>query len=431
MQSKENLRVISFLLIFLSISSFFLGYYLDENSAGAGTYLGDFQHIWKNLQLFINNDIFSALNHPDYEDSRTPIAYIFHKLLNPFLYEKIYFRRSVLIISLVMPILFYFCLKRQFPKEENLLLLLISSIIFLSPYFRTTAYWGLGENYGLIFLLLSYLSLNSFLQSNDKNYKLYFVLFLTTFFSSLCVYFDQKLIIIPIICLFKILSSKKLIHLKLFSIFTYFIFSLPYVYLIFLWGSLIPVNAAENRKLGEELFFGHIGYSITMIAFYFFPLLTFKDRSLYNVIKNYVSDRKNYYLILLFFIYIFYLLIFWNVDDQSIIGKGIVHKASLILFDNQILREIFTLFSFFISWILILIFINKDYRNMLILFYFILLSIVTWPILQEYFDPLILILAFTFFNFKLFLNYKNSIFLFLYLSIFLIGSNIYYINLLN
>ena len=432
MQLKENLKIISFFLIFLSIASFFLGYHFDENSAGAGTYDGDFQHIWNNLQIFVNNDISSAINHPDYEDSRTPAAYIIHKLFNPFLENEIYFRRSVFIISLVIPVLFYLCLKQKFIKEDKLLLLLISSTIFLSPYFRTTSYWGLEENYGLIFLLLTVLSLNFFLESNYQNeLKLYFVLFLITFFSSLCLYFDQKLIIIPIICLFKIIATKKLIKFKFFSIFSYFIMSLPYFYLILLWGNLIPTSAAENRKLGEELFFGHIGYALTIIAFYLLPLLMFKEKNLYGLIKNFLSNNKNYYLISLFFVYLFYLLIFFNFNNQSMIGKGLIYKASVILFDSQILREIFTYSSFFFSWIIILIFIDRDYKNILIIFYFIVISTIMWPIFQEYFDPLIIILAFTFFNSKLYISYKNTIILFLYLSLFLVGSNIYYINLLN
>ena len=194
---------------------------------------------------------------------------------------------------------------------------------------------------------------------------------------------------------------------------------------------MIPTSAAENRKLGEELFFGHIGYALTIIAFYLLPLLMFKEKNLYNLLKNFLSNSKNYYLISLFFVYLIYLLIFFNFNNQSMIGKGFIHKASVILFDSQILREIFTYSSFFFSWIIILIFIDRDYKNILIIFYFIVISVIMWPLFQEYFDPLIIILAFTFFNSKLYISYKNTIILFLYLSLFLAGSNIYYINLLN
>ena len=46
---------------------------------------------------------------------------------------------------MALPILFYFTLKQRFQSKDNLLLVLISSIIFLSPYYRTSSYWGLTE----------------------------------------------------------------------------------------------------------------------------------------------------------------------------------------------------------------------------------------------------------------------------------------------
>jgi len=431
MRINNHYKSISLLLILLSITSFFIGFFYGENSAGAGNYDGDFQTIWKNLQIFLNNDILSAITHSDYNDSRTPIAYILHKLFNPFLENKIIYRRSIFIISLATPLLFYFCLKQKFTKADNLLLLLISSTVFLSPYYRTTAYWGLEENYGYIFLLLTFLSLNSFLQNKkQETYKVYFHLLLITFLSSLCLYFDQKLIIIPIICLFKIIRSEQLTKFKLFSVFYYLIFSLPYFYLISLWGALIPSSAASARYLGEKLFLEHVGYSATIIAFYLLPLLLFKEKNLHNLIKNLFLSKKNYYLIFLFFIYLFCLINVFDFNEQTFLGKGYIHKVGLIFFEHSFLREFFTYCSFFISWIIILIYVDKNFKDILIIFYFFILSVILWPVLQEYFDPLILLMSFTFFSSKLFITYKNSIILFCYLLFLLIGSNFYYSNLL-
>ncbi len=92
MKISDHYKSISLLLILLSITSFFIGFFYGENSAGAGSYNGDFQHMWKNLQIFLNNDILSAITHPDYDDSRTPVAYILHKLFNPFLENEIIYR---------------------------------------------------------------------------------------------------------------------------------------------------------------------------------------------------------------------------------------------------------------------------------------------------------------------------------------------------
>ena len=149
-------KFISGTLIILAILSFFFGFYLDESSFGAGGYNGDFEHVYTNLEFFLKQDLATSLANPEYHDSRPPTSYILHEALNPFVEDKINFRRSVFFISLLVPILFYFCLKQKFNNKENLLLILLSSVVFLSPYFRTSAFWGLQENYGLIFLLLTF-----------------------------------------------------------------------------------------------------------------------------------------------------------------------------------------------------------------------------------------------------------------------------------
>ena len=430
---KYNLhKFTSVVLISLAVLSYFIGFYFDENSAGAGSFDSDFGSIWRNLQIYINNDIISSLNHPDYYDSRLPIAYLVHEFFNPFVETKIGFRRSVFAISLILPVLFFLCLKQKFKQTDNLLLLLVSSTIFLSPYFRTSAYWGLEENYGLIFLLLTFLALNYFLYNeNLRSYKIYSQIFFITFCSSCCFYFDQKLTIIPIICFFQIILSKKNINLKLLTIFFYIVFSLPYIYLVMLWGTLIPPGAVYRVKLGEELLFYNFGYTCTIIGFYIFPILFFLEKSLLNQVRNFFSYKKNYFLLSLFFIYLFYLLNFFDFASPPILGKGFIHKTAIILFDRQFLREIFTYFAFFGSWIVVLIFLNRNLKNILILLYFLLLSLILLPIEQEYFDPLIVLMAFTFFSSRIIIDYKNSTILYVYLSLLLIGANIYYANLLN
>ena len=123
-------KYFSFFLIILSVSSYFVGFIFGENSAGGG--IADFTAIWINLQTFLNNSVIDAVHlttthDPEiYFSTRTPLVYILHKLFNPFVGNEIIFRRSVFFISLLVPILFYICLKQKFRKEENLLLILIS-----------------------------------------------------------------------------------------------------------------------------------------------------------------------------------------------------------------------------------------------------------------------------------------------------------------
>ena len=190
-------------------------------------------------------------------------------------------------------------------------------------------------------------------------------------------------------------------------------------------------SSAFRVMQGSELLLFNIGYTSSIIAFYIFPILFFLEKNLLYKIKNFFWTKFNYLLIVLIFAYLAYLMFYLDFGHLTDLGKGIVHKSGKILFENQFLREIFTYFSFLISGIILIIFLNKNLKNTLVLLYFFSLSLILWPILQEYFDPLILVMAFTFFNLKMTINYKNSFILYIYLSFLLMGSNIYYSNLVN
>ena len=438
MKISSFYKFISIFLILLSFSSFFIGFIYGENSAGAGGFNGDFSQTWINLQLFLNNDISTALqltttsDNNIYMSSRVPTLYIVNKLFNPFVENKFIFIKSIFVLSLLVPILFYLCLKQKFKNEDNLLLILTSSIVCLSPYFRTSGFWGAEENYALICFLASFLFLHKFLYDITNISKEYFFLFLTIFFSSLTLYFDQKLAIIPLICFLQIIFSKKIYRLKFFCVFLYFIFSLPYVYLINLWGNIVPTGDAIGRGVGTQFHLNHLGYASTIISFYLLPFLLYKNENFFNIFKKFFKRKINYYLISLSLIYIIYLLTFHDFSSEETLGKGFVHKFALFLFEQIYFQKIFIHSSFFLSWLIILVYLNNSsLKDKLIVFYFFLISIFIWPILQEYFDPIIVLMVFTFFSSKLIMSYKNTIFLYLYLTVLLISSNIYYYNLFN
>ena len=76
-------KLLTYFFSLILVVYYIYGFYIDENSAGAGGYTGDFEIIWGNL-LLLQDDIFSNLNSLSYRDSRPPTAYILHILLNPF-----------------------------------------------------------------------------------------------------------------------------------------------------------------------------------------------------------------------------------------------------------------------------------------------------------------------------------------------------------
>ena len=186
MRSYSFYKYLSFFLIFSAIFSLSIGFLYDENSAGGGE--TDFLHTWLNLQTFLNHNLRDGIHLTTTHDTeiyisaRTPLVYIFHKIFNPFVESKIAFKSSVFFLSLLVPVFFYLCLKEKFKNQDNLLLILISTIVCLSPYFRTSAIWGNEENFGLITLLLSFLFLSKFLSNTSNVIRDYYQLILTVFF---------------------------------------------------------------------------------------------------------------------------------------------------------------------------------------------------------------------------------------------------------
>ena len=233
------------------------------------------------------------------------------------------------------------------------------------------------------------------------------------------------------------MKSEIKLKFKIYSIINYSILSIPFFYLIFIWKGIVPSstqyanpNTITSLSRLNLLWFEHLGYATTMIAFYFLPIIFLKKNNLLIILRNFFLDNRNYLFLILFVVYIIYFVIFVDFEEftktKYLMGLGFVHKVSLIFFESILLQEIFTYFSFLLSWVIILLFLDKNLNNFLILFYFYFLSLILWPLMQEYFDPVIFLFAFTIFSSKLFINHKNSTYTFLYLSIFLICANVYY-----
>ncbi len=426
--NSKNKIILNFFSITLLIY-FIFGFYNNENSAGAGGYNGDFNSIWNNL-LLLKEDIIGNLNNTSYNDSRTPLSYILHIVFNPFTYNQDVFRISILVISFFIPILLFFSLKLNYPLANNHIILAFALIITLSPYFRTTAYWGLSENYGLISLILSYLTFmklkNNFSKYSDfKNILLVLTL---CFISSLTVYFDQKLIFLPLFIFLALQLMGLNFKIKIFSFLFFAIFSIPYLYLIYIWGSFIPTSVAESRQVGSNINLLHPGYCISIIGFYLLPFVLVRE----NFIKDYKKiflTKKFLYYILSIILYLFFLFNFSNFENQAIDGKGIFHKLISITIDSKILEFIITLLIILLSSIIVYIFF-KENSDILFFLYFLILSIFTFPFYQEYLDPLILILIFTFSKTKIKLNIKNFYIIFVYFLIFSLSTKFYYSNII-
>ena len=142
---------------------------------------------------------------------------------------------------------------------------------------------------------------------------------------------------------------------------------------------------------------------------------------------DFIKNKENYFFLIIFIFYLIYFLFYYNLDNINHSGGGVFRKISDILFKSVIIQKIILALIFLFSWILILIFSQKEPLNFFILTVFPVLSIFISPALfQEYFDPLIYFLILIYISKKFFFNFKSAVFIFLYFTLFLFIAIFYY-----
>jgi hypothetical protein len=126
----------------------------------------------------------------------------------------------------------------------------------------------------------------------------------------------------------------------------------------------------------------------TMILYFLMPIINVKE-----VFFKLRSINKLH--LLLIFIFCLVNIFFFNFP-HSILGGGFFHKASNLIFGNNYLFYLFSIFSFLIIYSII----KKNFNNYLLLIILILFN-PQLTIYVKYFDPLIFVLFLTLFDFDL------------------------------
>lgn len=389
--SKNKISVIFFFLILLS---YFLGFFFRENSAGGGHQ--DLEHEWNNYNLLKEN--FLNFFNSNYEASRFPLYHYLNILINPNALNKEDFILYLFLYSFLVPTLFFFSIKLNFKYLSNYKIYLIISIIFLSPYFRTSSFWGLQENLAYIFFFLSLISY----QSSIKIVKKY----LTIIFAFLSFYADQKFLIVPIIyfILFFSFYEKIFYNLKknFILIILYFFLIIPSLLIFYKWGSVgAPGGNKIELRLNNLLFFIHI------LSIYIIPVVFLQRNVLKKIFK--ILEIKNLVFILFFIIIYFFTKQFFFVDGQ-IVGGGWLNKVYLLLQKkNLFFADVFHFFGSLFSFCILIIYLNiikLDLIKSVILIYYAILSISINIIFQEYFDPIINLMIIFYLSKNFFPNLK-------------------------
>lgn len=431
-------KIITIIFSLLIINSYFFGFFYQENSIGSGGYKGDLDWMWKNFQIFKNENLLQAIKSNDFFGNRSPLLYIINIYLNPFINDIDNYRFSITIFSLLASYTLFLCIKEKYKNLNFEIILFLSLIILLSPFYRTSSFWGMETQYGIISSLIS---IYFFLKTNELKKISYRYIFLTIFFSSLTVYFDLKLVIIPLFIFLKILFSNLNNNIKLFSSLSFLLLAIPYFYLIFLWKGIVPEATQVSNPLqithlvNSKFHMVNILFATNMLGFYLFPFLLLK-KNFYKSIKI----TPNIFNLVLLLLFVSYLLYFISADLYDFVDKipresggykhfwglGYSEKLGNILFDSRIFSISFNVIIYLISVLIIILFINTNYINFFLILFFLILSIALFPLMQEYFDPYIYIISLLLTKNEYDFNFSKCTFVFLYFSFFLASSIIYY-----
>ena len=398
-----------------------LGFFYNENSTGGA--FADYLNQKKISQDFAINFKNSFLNFDQYFTRHSPILIMFLSVFEKSNLDDHLIRFIHLHLCLLLPIIFFLTLKIKynFIKPENLLLLI--GLIFLSPTFRSLAIWPDSRLVGLILFCYSIYYYLKF----DENKKFKNCV-LNIFFCAMSAYVSPNFAVFSIFYFYKFFIFYKFKKNKLATIILLnLVLSIPAFYYLFVLDinflnktAAVTVDQNVDDKY-QHIFFVNIYNKVLIISsiilFYLLPFLITKIISINKIFK---LDK------ILISLAIFLISIFYFDYDYQFTGGGIFFKFSNLFFNNNIL---FFIISFF-SILIIINLSNAKFENILLLI-LILLNNPQVTIYHKYYDPLLLIIFFTLFNFNLNLSEVgkkiNFSIIYLFFISFLLISNFKYL----
>ena len=406
-------EIVFFLIFYITlIISFILG----ENSTGGA--IIDYINQKKASEAFALDFSKTLYEYNNYGTRHSPILIIFLSLFEKIELPDTFIRLIHLHLCLLLPLIFYMCLSVKFNNIERKILFFLSSLIFLSPTFRSLAIWPDSRLLGLILFTLS---IYYFLRFEDsKNFRFAIC---NVFVLALSAYISPNFSVFSIFFLTIFISNYGLFSKKIFIIILLnLILAFPdFYYLLIIDVNFLLKSAAigiqENERIIFNNIFNDVLITFSIILFYLIPFLFFKVIRIDNILI-----LKNIFISIL----IFSACVF-NFDyNYFYSGGGIFFKMSNFFFQNNYLFYFISFFAILITCSLI----SKKYLNVL-LFIIIILNNPQYTMYHKYFDPFLLITFLTIFSFNIDLkkvfHAKNYFFIFSYFLAFLVISNLKFI----
>ena len=414
--------LISFLLN-INLSNIFGPFISNEEllefniNAKNGGAVSDLTSHWRYINLLkkdLSNLISSQLGVDTYAKLiNFPLHHIIFSQLS-FLKDINHYLLFFFIFSLFVPIIFYKSLKIHF-SNDKLLLIFLSSLIYLFPAFQYSAIWGNNHITALFFFCVGIYFYNEF---KYKNKKKFFNLYSAITFFSLTCYTKQFYVFFFIFLIFDLLKYLKFKDYLILSIFT---FTLTVPGIIFTYKNPLLFFGLTQKTTN---FTSSIIVSGSIIFFYLAPFIIQYFLNLEKDIKSRICsliDKKIIIISLIISIIGIYLF-----EYNSHIGGGIFYKFSLIKLDNLA----FFFLTSFLGTYFIFFFSKKELANLILTILLLITFSSGYFIFQKYFEPMFYIIFLNFFDKNKIINSikdKNYIII-IYFSIYYLILNYTYFS---
>lgn len=367
-----------FIFTFFSIS-LFLGLFLNEDASGTGT-SNDFKNTWEYVLIlksdyFIDSSGWTRL---------LPLHYIFLSILYETFGSIFSVRLIFCFISLLAPFLLYLNLRLKFPQINKGKLIILSSLLLILPFFRSSAIWPNPHVLAIIFLLASIYFFQKWQLSENKKLNLNFILHIILL--ALTLYTRRYYVFLffyYFLFYIKYLNIKEL----LISLFIIFLLSIPGLILVYNFPFYLTSSGYSYK------FYNTILIISSIFLLYILPFIQ------YELIKKKSSEN----ILLLIISFIFTIITSYYFDYNPKLGGGYFMKASNMLYLGN--------YFFYLTAILGIYFIlklsikNKEDLFLILLVFF---TFSNYYMFQKYFEPLLIIFILLFFKEKFLTNFLKS-----------------------
>jgi hypothetical protein len=416
--SPDRLNPWAVFATILALMLFFAGFVLGLDPGG-GTRSDLYIYHLPTIYAFHTRPWLQVLR--NYPSATTPLYHMLQSF-NPLLGNDTAFRASNLIFSLVVYSLYMIALRKRFadaPQVRSWAALLGAALV-LSPYFQGQTYWPITDTLPLFFVLVVFLLFDPIENGSTQHKKMLhpgFRMLLLAVLSVCAFYTRQSYLFLPLYVF--ILLCKTQHVSRWWTLLAFALAGLPSLYLFWLWRGFTPPSSQRiNQGSSAEI----IVYPLTMIAFYAIPLLfeeLYQKRGKWSTLM----PSRTGWLALIIGAMAFLLAFRHFSFSTHHYGGGIASK--IFAKCGRPGPALFLLFAYVGLLILIWLFRVTDWKTRTLLLFFLLPTFMMKVVFERYYDPLLYMLFFLFFDRDLvrrFVNVRTGILIFLFMGALLGGA---------